>query len=144
MAEHSHLIHIREILTQLLQSYDSNSILPKDLLLVAVKGMEYYDMYLNDQTGDFKKISLIQMLHRIIRAVQMPDGQKDALNAFVDSAEFSLALDLIISASKGKFHLNAKQKRNIKSFFCCSSTIHPNLDHAVQSFTDTVELDHIE
>ena len=137
MSEPNHLVHIREMLTHLVQSYNSNSILPKDLLLIAVRGMEYYDMYLTDQTGDFKKISLIQMLHRILRMAPMPTDQKDILTSFVDSAEFSLALDLIISASKGKFQINVHKKGKLRSLLCCSSgPIHPNLDDAVKSFAD--------
>lgn len=132
------IAHIREMLIQMLQSYDHDSIVPKDILMVAVKGMEYYDLYINDQTGELKKISLIQLLHRVIKGIPMADEKQSILLEFLESPEFSLALDLIISASKGKFYLNKRINKNCMSFCCgLADDIHPTLDHSIQNLADT-------
>jgi hypothetical protein len=138
MTTDSSIPHIRDMLTQMLRSYANNSILPKDVLMVALKGMEYYELYINDQSGDFKKMSLIQMLHRIIKEIPMAEDTRTTLDSFIDSSEFSLTLDLIISASKGKFHLNKKRLRRRWKTLCCSAPIYPDLDQSVKSMIDDV------
>lgn len=103
------LTQIRAKLAPLIR--DRKNISQKDIIFIVVKGMEFYELYLTEQSGEMKKQSLLDLVQRIVMSLDIPEQTKSELCAFIQGPELALTIDFISSASKGKLRVNKKQRR---------------------------------
>lgn len=58
-------------------------------------------------TGDEKKTAVIELVRRAVTDAPISDGTEGILLEMIDDGIVSHMIDAIVSASRGKFHLNA-------------------------------------
>lgn len=137
--EHT-LTHIRVMLTRLLTS-NRKTLIPKDILMVVVRGMEYFDLLMADQSGEFKKHTLLQLLQKAVSALDIPDSTKTDLINYIQSPELSLIIDLLVTAAKGKFNIKKRRKwfRRFFSCWCCKDKTDvevADFEHSIDNMID--------
>lgn len=132
--EHT-LTHIRIMLTRLLAS-NRKTLVPKDILIVVVRGMEYFDLLMADQSGEFKKHTLLQLLQKALSSMDIPDSVKGELQTYIQSPELSLIIDLIVTAAKGKFKIK-KRRKWFRWGFSCSGKRHRTVE--VDDFEQSID-----
>ena len=110
---------IDQLSGQLQDAIEGREITPASIMGIATIAMAMVERQKN-MSGDDKKALVIILLHNIVDATEMDDGDKAAVSLIIETTIPS-AIDLLIDASKGGLDIDRIKSRweSIKSMFSC-------------------------